>query len=201
VNHYDSTSGVQFRPWRLSFPSGGAASSRHPSTAEAKWTFEANDEPIPEPGDHWVVLDGDGEPRCVIRTTAVEVVPFVDVTADHAAAEGEGDGSLAFWREAHVANYRRTLPEGRSFDREMPVVCERFEIVYHVRISAESMKNAVRKHRESHDLTQGEFASRVGVIRQSINAIERGRFGPSLEPGVKFAAGFDIPVDELFWLD
>jgi uncharacterized protein YhfF len=100
------------------------------ATAEAKWTFEANDDPLPEPGDHWVVLDGNGEPRCVIRTTAVEVVPFVDVTAGHAAAEGEGDGSLAYWRQTHVDYYRRTLPEGRSFDREMPVVCERFRVVY-----------------------------------------------------------------------
>lgn len=100
------------------------------ATAEAKWTFEANGDPIPEPGDHWVVLDGSGAPRCVIRTTAVEVVPFADVTADHAAAEGEGDGSLAFWREAHIDYYRRTFPEDRSVDREMPVVCERFRVVY-----------------------------------------------------------------------
>jgi uncharacterized protein YhfF len=84
------------------------------ATAEAKWTFEANDEPLPEPGDHRVVVDGDGEPRCVIRTTDVEVVPFVDVSADHAAAVGESDGSLAFWREAHIGHYQRTLPEGRS---------------------------------------------------------------------------------------
>lgn len=100
------------------------------ATAEAKWTFEANDEPLPEPGDHWVVLDGDGEPRCVVRTTAVEVVPFVDVGTDHTAAEGEGDGSLAYWREEHIDYYRRTLPEGRSFSRDMPVVCERFRVVY-----------------------------------------------------------------------
>ncbi|MEF8973583.1 MAG: ASCH domain-containing protein [Haloarcula sp.] len=100
------------------------------ATAEAKWTFEANGEPLPEPGDHWVVLDGSGEPRCVIRTTTVEVVPFVDVGPEHAAAEGEGDGSLAYWRLSHVRYYRRTLPDGRSFDRELPVVCERFEVVY-----------------------------------------------------------------------
>ncbi|WP_276258783.1 ASCH domain-containing protein [Haloglomus litoreum] len=100
------------------------------ATAEAKWTVEAAGEPLPEPGDHWVVLDGDGEPRCVIRTERVEVVPFVDVTPDHAAAEGESDGSLASWRLAHVRYYQRTLPEGRSFDPEMPVVCERFRVVY-----------------------------------------------------------------------
>ncbi|WP_193310416.1 ASCH domain-containing protein [Halorubrum halophilum] len=100
------------------------------ATAPAKWTLEANDESIPEPGDHWVVLDGKGEPRCVIQTTDVEEVPFADVSADHATAEGEGDGSLAYWRETHLDYYRRTLPEGRSFDREIPVVCERFKIVY-----------------------------------------------------------------------
>jgi putative transcriptional regulator len=63
------------------------------------------------------------------------------------------------------------------------------------------MNNAVREHREAHDLTQGELASHVGVTRQSINAIERGRYDPSLELGLKLAAEFDIPVEELFWLD
>lgn len=48
-----------------------------------------------------------------------------------AAAEGEGDGSLAFWREAHWAAFSRGF-EGtaRSAESNMPVVCERFEVVF-----------------------------------------------------------------------
>ena len=63
------------------------------------------------------------------------------------------------------------------------------------------MNNAVRERREERNLTQGDLASHVGVSRQTINAIERGRYDPSLELALKLAAEFDISVEELFWLD
>ena len=63
------------------------------------------------------------------------------------------------------------------------------------------MNNAVREHRESRDLTQEGLASHVGVTRQSINAIERGRYDPSLELALKLADEFDCAVEALFWLD
>jgi putative transcriptional regulator len=63
------------------------------------------------------------------------------------------------------------------------------------------VNNAVRAHREQRGLTQGDLAANVGVTRQSINAIERGRYDPSLELALKLAAEFDTPVEELFWLD
>jgi putative transcriptional regulator len=63
------------------------------------------------------------------------------------------------------------------------------------------MNNAVREHREARDLTQGDLASNVGVTRQSINAIERGRYNPSLELALKLAEEFGVSVEELFWLD
>jgi putative transcriptional regulator len=63
------------------------------------------------------------------------------------------------------------------------------------------MKNAVREYRDARELTQAELASRVGVTRQSINAIERGRYDPSLDLALKLAAEFDCAVEDLFWLD
>ena len=63
------------------------------------------------------------------------------------------------------------------------------------------MNNTVREHREARDLTQGDLALLVGVTRQSINAIERDRYDPSLELALKLAAEFDVSVKELFWLD
>jgi putative transcriptional regulator len=63
------------------------------------------------------------------------------------------------------------------------------------------MNNAVREYREARDLTQGDLASNVGVTRQSINAIERGRYDPSLELALKLAAEFDSRVEDLFWMD
>jgi putative transcriptional regulator len=63
------------------------------------------------------------------------------------------------------------------------------------------MNNAVRERREARELTQSALASNVGVTRQSINAIERGRYDPSLELALKLAAEFDCTVEELFWLE
>lgn len=104
---------------------------RKRATAGALWPYELEDEPLPRPGDLSVITDWSGAARCVIRTTTVEVVPFDQVSADSAAAEGEGDLSLDFWREAHRAAFSRELAGAeRSPAPDMPVVCERFEVVY-----------------------------------------------------------------------
>jgi putative transcriptional regulator len=63
------------------------------------------------------------------------------------------------------------------------------------------MNNAVREHREARGMTQGDLAASVGVTRQSINAIERERYDPSLELALKLAEEFDCAVEALFWLD
>jgi uncharacterized protein YhfF len=104
---------------------------RKRATAPSLWGLEARGEPVPTPGEHHVVTDWEGVARCVIQTIAVEVLPFADVTAVHAAAEGEGDGSLEYWRTAHWAYYQRELA-GTSFvpTVDMPIVFERFEVVY-----------------------------------------------------------------------
>jgi uncharacterized protein YhfF len=106
-------------------------SGRKVGTAGALWAYEHDGEPVPSPGDFSVVTDGSGVARCVIRTTAVRVVPFEDVDAEHAAAEGEGDLSLAYWREAHRSFFTRELESmGMAASPDMPVVCERFELVF-----------------------------------------------------------------------
>jgi putative transcriptional regulator len=63
------------------------------------------------------------------------------------------------------------------------------------------MNNAVRERREARGMTQGDLAASVGVTRQSINAIERERYDPSLELALKLADDFDCAVEALFWLD
>ena len=63
------------------------------------------------------------QPRCITRTTKVDVVPFEDVTADCAAAEG--DGTLAAWKKAHRKAFSAACEEiGRNFDESMKCVCE-----------------------------------------------------------------------------
>ncbi len=101
------------------------------ATAGLLWFYEEEGEPLPAVGDLNVVTDWDGRARCVIRTTSVEVVPFEAVTPEFAAIEGEGDGSLRYWREAHEAAFTRELAgSGRAFEPSLPVVCESFEVVF-----------------------------------------------------------------------
>jgi len=101
------------------------------ATAGALWAYELEDESVPKVGDFSVITDWAGEARCVIRTTAVEVVSLGQVTTEFAATEGEGDGSLAYWKAVHREAFARELePHGLVVSDDMPVVCERFEVVF-----------------------------------------------------------------------
>ena len=60
--------------------------------------------------------------------------------------------------------------------------------------------NRVRELRTSAGMTQQALADAVGVSRQTINAIETGRYMPSLEVALKIAGSFDAPTDEVFSL-
>ena len=48
------------------------------------------------------------------------------------------------------------------------------------------------------EMTQAELADRVGMTRQTIIAIEQGRYSPSLEVAFKIARVFDVPLDDVF---
>lgn len=94
------------------------------------WSFEHEGEPLPEVGDIEIVLDHAGAPVLVTRLVRVEVRPYVGVDAEYAAIEGEGDGSLEYWREVHDACFARACAQmGRVPDPAMPVVCNVFEVV------------------------------------------------------------------------
>ena len=101
------------------------------ATASLLWSYQAEGEPLPQVGDLSLVTDWAGEPQCVIETTTVQVVPYEQVPEAFAATEGEGDGSLAYWRRAHWACFGRECARlGREPQLDMPVVCERFEVIW-----------------------------------------------------------------------
>ena len=87
----------------------------------------ADDEPMPVRAELGVVLDGDLEPLFVVRTTTVEVRAFGEVDEEFAWTEGEGDRSLAYWRDAHT---RFFATQGTPLDETTPVVLERFDLVW-----------------------------------------------------------------------
>ncbi|MFB6120423.1 MAG: helix-turn-helix transcriptional regulator [Halobacteriaceae archaeon] len=60
------------------------------------------------------------------------------------------------------------------------------------------MRNEVRTYREAEGLSQADLADRVGVTRQTINAIERERYDPSLELAFELADYFDCRIEDLF---
>jgi uncharacterized protein YhfF len=107
------------------------ASGTKTATCSALWEYEAEGERLPEIGVKTVVLDGNGDPLCIVETTEVEVVSYDRVDARFAYEEGEGDRSLEYWQEAHWSFFSRTLPNiGRVPTTDMPLVCERFRVVY-----------------------------------------------------------------------
>lgn len=61
------------------------------------------------------------------------------------------------------------------------------------------IRNQIRALRFHHgEMTQQELADRIGVTRQTVNAVERGKYSPSLEVAFRIAAVFDVPLEEVF---
>ena len=101
------------------------------ATASAYDEYVHFEEELPRVGDLDVVLDGQGQAVGIIETTKVTVLPFREVSADHAYKEGEGDRSLAYWRQVHEELFTKWLADiGLSFSPASKVVLEEFQLVY-----------------------------------------------------------------------
>ena len=101
------------------------------ATASAYPLYELEGEDLPQAGEYSVILDGEENAVCIIRTSKVYVTPYREVTAEQAYKEGEGDRSLAHWRQVHEAFFKKEMEEaGLAFTEEMGVVCEEFEVIY-----------------------------------------------------------------------
>ena len=101
------------------------------ATCSSLWEWEAEGEALPETGSLWIVLDGRGSPMCIAKTVEVTIRKYIEVDAEFAHAEGEGDRSLMYWRQAHKNFFSRLLPTiGKSFSEDMLLVCERFRVIY-----------------------------------------------------------------------
>ena len=63
------------------------------------------------------------------------------------------------------------------------------------------LKNRLRVLRAEREWTQAELGSRLGVSRQTVNAIETGRYNPSLPLAFKLGRLFELPLEEIFVVD
>jgi uncharacterized protein YhfF len=157
------------------------------ATCSSLWEYEAEGDPLPQTGLKTIVLDGNGDPLCIVETTEVEVRPYDEVDAQFAYEEGEGDRSLEYWREAHRRFFSRTLPNiGKEPAANVPLVCERFRVTY--RYQRPGQRPPFRpKHTRTGILRRiaCQRDNRVGVLgrekfRRYVTEEERERFLPSL---------------------
>jgi putative transcriptional regulator len=65
-----------------------------------------------------------------------------------------------------------------------------------------TIRNVIRRLRFDHgEMTQQELADKIGVTRQTVNAIELGKYSPSLEVAFRIAAVFGVALDDVFQYD
>jgi len=100
------------------------------ATAASLKSFEINNEKIPKPGDLSIVTDFEGNPKCVIETTNIELIPFNEMTYDICKREGEDD-TLESWKKGHKRFYEAEgTIMGYEFTEDLIVVFEDFKMIY-----------------------------------------------------------------------
>lgn len=93
--------------------------------------YEIEDEKLPEIGNYSVILNTNGDAKCIIRTINVRIVPFDEITIDDARRSGEGDQSLEYWKQVHHEYFYQELKRNNvRFDDSMKIVLEDFEVVF-----------------------------------------------------------------------
>ncbi len=93
--------------------------------------FTSAGDPIPQVDRHWILLDSKDSPRCILRTERVVSHRFRNVPLEIAAAEGEGDLSLEYWKRTHAGFFAPYLKDWGVADIEdATVITEFFELVY-----------------------------------------------------------------------
>lgn len=101
------------------------------ATASSDEMNRIQPENTPGPDGFSVVTDFDKNPICVIRTVEIRNLPFLEVDAEFAADEGEGDLSLEYWRRVHQDYFTREAAQyGFNFDEHSSICCERFELLF-----------------------------------------------------------------------
>ena len=101
------------------------------ATGALLWAIEADGKRPARPGDLWIVTDGGDDPRCVIETLAVRVIPFDEVGPEYAEWGGEEDRTFASWRRMYWSYIEGECARiGRAPNQKAPLVMERFRVVY-----------------------------------------------------------------------
>ncbi|MEK6189905.1 MAG: ASCH domain-containing protein [Carnobacterium alterfunditum] len=101
------------------------------ATASSYEEYAIENEALPEAGELNMILDASEEAVCITKTIKVSVVPFLEVSKEHAFKEGEGDRSLHYWREVHKNFFKASYTKNSlAFHDNILIVCEEFEVIY-----------------------------------------------------------------------
>lgn len=101
------------------------------TTSSLVWGLEQIGEPLPNVGKIELIVDGNGEPLCIIELVEVEIKPFNAVDAQFAFEYGEGERTLSFWLSDNWAFLSRWCMEiGRTPSETMPLAFQRFRVLY-----------------------------------------------------------------------
>ena len=105
-------------------------SGKKRGTAHLAIDFTLNKVPRRRPGDLWIVLDQLLMPISLVKVSTVKTLPFNAVDSSWAEVEGEGNESLAFWREAHRQYYvEQCKLWNREWKEDSPVVLEAWDLL------------------------------------------------------------------------
>ena len=86
---------------------------------------------MPVPGDYVILTDFAGEPRCLVRMVECRLTKFSDISAEQTACESPAARDPEVWRGFHRRYWTAMLAaEGDTFTEDMPVLFQRFKLLY-----------------------------------------------------------------------
>lgn len=101
------------------------------ATCSAYDLYIYDKEEFPKVGDYSVILNGNDEAICIIKTTKLYKEVFRNVSESHAYKEGERDRSLSAWKDIHIEFFTNEYKDYPiEFTMDSNVLCEEFEVVY-----------------------------------------------------------------------
>ena len=101
------------------------------TTSSLVWGLEHIGQPLPKVGNIELIVDGNGEPLCIIELTEVEIKPFNAVDEQFAYEYGEGERTQSYWLCDNWEYLSRWCHEiGREPSETMPLVFQRFRVLY-----------------------------------------------------------------------
>jgi uncharacterized protein YhfF len=101
------------------------------TTSSLVWGLEHIGQPLPKVGNIELIVDGNGEPLCIIELTEVEIKPFNAADEQFAYEYGEGERTLSYWLRDNWEYLSRWCHEiGREPSETMPLVFQRFRVLY-----------------------------------------------------------------------